>query len=122
MMQAVHKETTGHSEGVFPYKRANVVQQQLAASRGGRTGRYTALLGLCQLLLAGSPPPLTPRGHPQEDWAEALSQPTTVTSAGKEKHPQHTGLPRPTVGLAPGLPSLDLVWLSTQPFSEPEAL
>lgn len=69
MMQAVHKETTGHSERVFPYKRAKVVRQQPAASRGGRTGRYTALLGLCQLLLAGSPPPLTPRGHPQEDWA-----------------------------------------------------
>lgn len=64
-----------------------------------------------------SPGRLGPRSR-----AEALPQPTTVTSAGKEKHPQHTGLPRPTVGLAPGLPSLDLVWLSTQPFSEPEAL
>lgn len=64
-----------------------------------------------------SPGRLGPRSR-----AEALPQPMTVTSAGKEKHPQRTGLPRPTVGLAPGLPSLDLVWLSTQPFSEPEAL
>lgn len=126
-MQAVHKETTGHSEGVFLYKRAKAVQQQPAASRGGRTSWCTALLGLCRLLLAGFPLPPTPCGHPQEDQApqsraEALPQPTAVTSAGKDKRPRRTGLPRPTVGLPPGLPSLDLVWLSTRPFSEPEAL
>lgn len=115
MMQAINKETTGHSEGVFLHRRAKQFRSnQLQAERPDRPAPRTPAS-------PGWPPATpTPRGHPRKagprSRPEAFPQPTAVTSAGKEKSPQ------PTVGLPPGLPSLRLVWLRTRPFSEPEAL
>lgn len=123
MMQAINEETTGHSGVSTPTRKA--VPQQPPASREARpAGAPHSWVSASFSWLAPRRP--HPRGHPRKagprSRAEAFPQPTAVTSAGKEKRPQSTGLPRPTAGLPPGLPSLGLVWLSTPPFSEPDAL
>lgn len=86
-----------------------------------------ALLGLCQLLLVGSPQPSAPCGCPRRPGPgrarlRFLASPQPYVCRQSKVSRGCTGLPRLLRDMSLDLSRLDLVLLCTQPFSELEAL